>query len=320
MKNETFNTGRFKKCIILVYFGNTPNYFQIFLRSCLLNSDFDFHFFGDVFSDKQDNNLFFHRFSFPAFKQRLRDLLGFEPSLETPYKICDFRPLFGLIFGEYISAYDFWAFCDCDLVFGRLSHFLSDDLFTKYEKILTRGHLSFFKNNDEMNYLWKHQVSINEPYYYELVFRDSKNHSFDEWNGIKKILIKAKIPFFDEMVFDDIRVKYGRFLPTSLQKNEIYKDFFYVFSQEGLFRCHFENRCLVKEETLYIHLQKRPMHIDSAAITASTVFIYPNRFRAIPHNSFGKNRRLMIYKKDIIHFKLITLKRRFGHLFKKVFR
>ena len=35
------------------------------------------------------------------------------------YKLCDLKPLYGVLFAEELKGYDYWAFGDCDVLYGR---------------------------------------------------------------------------------------------------------------------------------------------------------------------------------------------------------
>lgn len=39
--------------------------------------------------------------------------------LESGYKLCDLKPLYGVLFAEELKGYDYWAFGDCDVLYGR---------------------------------------------------------------------------------------------------------------------------------------------------------------------------------------------------------
>ena len=47
--------------------------------------------------------------------------------------------------------YDFWGYCDIDLIFGNIRKFITDDILDKYDKILSRGHFTLFRNKDSIN-------------------------------------------------------------------------------------------------------------------------------------------------------------------------
>ena len=38
--------------------------------------------------------------------------------LSTGHKLCDFKPMYGVLFAEELKGYDYWAFGDCDVMYG----------------------------------------------------------------------------------------------------------------------------------------------------------------------------------------------------------
>jgi hypothetical protein len=73
------------------------------------------------------------------------------PSCLTPYKLCDYKPAYGLIYAQELKGYDYWGDCDLDVIFGRLSHFLTPDIFGRYDRYFTQGHFCFYANKEEVN-------------------------------------------------------------------------------------------------------------------------------------------------------------------------
>ena len=48
------------------------------------------------------------------------DARGASPfRLPGGYKLCDLKPMYGVLFAEELKGYDYWAFGDCDLMYGR---------------------------------------------------------------------------------------------------------------------------------------------------------------------------------------------------------
>ena len=109
--------------IIGVYFGKLPNYFPLWLKSCEHNRTIDFLIFTDQEIQFYPNNVKVHKISLPEMKQLAIKALGLDVSLERPYKCCDFKPVYGLIFEDYLKHYDYWGHCDFDLIFGDLASF-----------------------------------------------------------------------------------------------------------------------------------------------------------------------------------------------------
>ena len=53
------------------------------------------------------------------FRKRAERALGVTVGLKDGYKLCDLKPMYGRIFAEELTGYDYWAFGDCDVIFGR---------------------------------------------------------------------------------------------------------------------------------------------------------------------------------------------------------
>jgi len=87
--------------VIIVYFGSIPAYFQHFINGCKFNDHIDWFFVTDIkdIPNISDN---IHRinFSIDAFNNLAGKKLGFSVQIKNPYKLCDFKPAYGLIFED----------------------------------------------------------------------------------------------------------------------------------------------------------------------------------------------------------------------------
>jgi len=87
---------------------------------------------------------------------RLNSVTDLDIRSISGHKLCDFRPFFGLAFADQVSEFEFWGFCDMDLMFGDLSSVLTareleaTDIFTAHDSQLA-GHFSFFRNTGAIN-------------------------------------------------------------------------------------------------------------------------------------------------------------------------
>ena len=79
-------------------------------------------------------------------KQRVDKVVGFDAKLTTPYKLCDIKVMYGEVFSDYVKGYDFWGYCDIDLIFGDIRKFLTDKVLASAEKCYVLGHFSIYKN------------------------------------------------------------------------------------------------------------------------------------------------------------------------------
>lgn len=107
-------------CLVVLYFGKLPNYFELWLESCKYNETINFLLFTDDKTeyDYPDNVTVIYT-SFENIKSQIQSKFDFKISLERPYKLCDYRPAYGYIFNEYLKEYDFWGHCDLDVIFRK---------------------------------------------------------------------------------------------------------------------------------------------------------------------------------------------------------
>lgn len=201
-------------------------------------------------------------------------------SLEYPYRCCDLKPLYGIIFQEYIKQYEYWGHCDFDMIFGDIYSFMEEHNYRKFDKFLNLGHLSFYKNTDEVNNYYKLNGS---QYSYIDVLTRNKNFAFDENFGINSILLKHGLPFFIERIFFDISDIYHRFRLSefcSLTSKDVnYNQQIFCWKDGKVFRYYVEKGQLKKEERMYIHFKKRPdFHVEFDVRNTNSYFICPLGF------------------------------------------
>jgi len=141
------------------YFGRWPCWFPAFATSCAYNPDFEWWLITDLEPQPAPKNVKFIPMSFEQFLQRARDIL--KCSIQKgPYSICDLRPAFGVIFSDLLEGVRFWGHADIDVVWGRLSIFLSEDQLNKYDIISSRrsavaGHCTIYRNCSIVNTLFE---------------------------------------------------------------------------------------------------------------------------------------------------------------------
>lgn len=144
-----------KIALFIPYFGKWPPWIDLFFDSCISNCDVDFFLFTDcLVPNFKAPNLHFFSISFSDYCSLASEKLGIEFKPETPYKLCDLKPFYGLIHRDKIEDFDFWGFGDLDLVFGDIRSFYTDELLAKYDVLSTHlervsGHFALFRNNDK---------------------------------------------------------------------------------------------------------------------------------------------------------------------------
>lgn len=198
-----------KIVFIIIYLGEFPWYFPYFLKSCAFNPDIDFKIFSDnnIPPSVKPSNVELINYSLDQFNKDATIALSIDIKLREAYKLCDFKPAYGYIFAEYIKEYDFWGYCDIDLIFGNVRRFMDDELLSKYDVISARhdyltGCFALYRNKRNINTLfkqskdWKKVFSDNANFFF-----DETNFAFEEFgNGVHYSLIKTEIESMTHVV------------------------------------------------------------------------------------------------------------------------
>lgn len=164
--------------VVLLYFGKLKPSFKLFYESCRRNAGIDWLIFTDNEEpNDRAQNVRWINFSLDEFNRLATEKIGIEIKITNPYKLCDYKPTYGLVFDEYIKGYKYWAFGDIDLIYGDVLSYLEKIKYYKYDKINFAGHFCLMKNVREMNYLFLTCVKGTADF---TEIANSGNVAFDE--------------------------------------------------------------------------------------------------------------------------------------------
>jgi hypothetical protein len=170
-----------KLALVVCYFGPAPWYLDLFLKSCAFNPDVDFIIAGDVPHAvvTWPDNVRQIPMNIGEFQRRASDRLGLAVNVSHPYKLCDLKPAYGVIFSDYLAPYDFWGHCDPDVIFGEIRGFITPELLETYDVICVReeyvtGFFTLFRNTGYVNRLYEQSRD------YRTVFSREEHFCFDE--------------------------------------------------------------------------------------------------------------------------------------------
>ena len=85
------------------------------------------------------------------------------------------------MFDKFTKGYDFWGYCDLDVIFGNLRDFFTDEKLEKFDKIYDAGHLSIYRNSNEVKKAFMGNETYKVPY--KDIFNHKYNCIFDEYYG-----------------------------------------------------------------------------------------------------------------------------------------
>lgn len=265
----------YKIAIISAYFGHLPNYIKYWMYSAEINSSIDFFIINDQKPIKHPQNVHFIRMSLDDFSTLASQKINLPIHLKDSYKCCDFKCAYGLIFEDYLKEYDFWGHCDLDLVWGDLRCFLNEKVLGKYEKIYSLGHLSLYRNTEQMKRAF--MLSGSEKGDYMEVFTDEKHYAFDELRGIYLILKKNNISQYDKYEFADISPVFRRMKIVSDYTcyDNNYNHQIFIYKAGRIERYYLKkNREIGKDEFAYLHFQKRKYADNQLIAEPSQTYVF----------------------------------------------
>lgn len=169
--------------LISCFIGKLPWYFEYFLHSCKYNPDVDFYVVTDdiTYSGSVPGNVHLVFRTLQDISTVASEKIGFKVNIPYGYKLCDFKPAYGIIFDDIISGYDFWGHSDIDIIFGDIREFITDELLNEYDLISVRpdwltGCFLLYRNTNKINTIFQFSKD------YRKVFTNDKHYCFDETN------------------------------------------------------------------------------------------------------------------------------------------
>jgi hypothetical protein len=259
------------------FVGPLPPYFPLTLKSMAANPEVSWTLFTDQATPATPPNVLVERYSFEEFRLLIERAFDFPMVIPRPYKVADVRPAFGHLFADRIRDADFWGYFDLDVIFGRISHFFTDEVAANFDKLLQRGAFCAFRNTPEVRE-WFLQEGHGQT------FREAMTNPaiqyWDEWTGINRIVdgLGAKTWMGE---WND-----GKSVTFDIAANHYWPRANYAETKRPVF--YYENDRLFEEsvadqrrEGLYMHLQKRPMRtLSPALLEENRVYIRGDRFSA----------------------------------------
>ncbi|WP_411846128.1 DUF6625 family protein [Roseibacillus persicicus] len=246
-----------KVWIVICYFGDVPDSLSLWLESCGRNSDYEWLLVNDfgITNSNFPANVRSVQSSLEEVKELFSSYLALDVlSLENAYKLNDFKPLYWVFLEELEIDYDFWGYCDLDLMFGRIGNFIDDSLYEEYDRILGQGHLSLYRRCPTCLSLtaFPHpDLEVNN------VFGNCDFFGFDEHFGVNIICKIHKLKFYENEGFlIDVIPRLDPPRMTSAIGNKRAQKFIYYRGRVMQVYRSWNGRYRVKE-FCYMHLQKR---------------------------------------------------------------
>lgn len=249
---------RYRIAVIMTWFGKLPDYFPFWLKSAEANDTIDFICICDQEISSDATNIKVICTTMQDEVANYERVLNRRVVMRTPYKFCDCRAFFGILYADLLKGYDFWGYCDIDLVFGDIRKFVTDDVLKSHDRIYQYGHLCLYRNDERTLHLYQLRGGI---YSLDEIFTSSAKMTYEEFFGMNRICRMNRIRWYTERDFADFCCWYPKRLEISfdsiLHGNQAF------FWEDGhAYRAYEEKGKIHKEEFVYMHFQKRKLTVD----------------------------------------------------------
>ncbi len=237
--------------------------------SCNRNQEIDFLIFTDQDLPNGvcvNQNIKWNKLSFDGLKELINSKLSINVNLKRPYKLCDLKPFYGLIFDEYILEYKYWGYGDWDVIYGRITSFLQKIAWEKYDKINWMSHLTLIKNNKQ----WIDTPLLRVPgtHSAEEVLSTEFNLGYDERDFNIKCLFNG-MKIYNGQWAADIDIFYGRMRCVDLKTYHLlldtkkinyaphnYRKQIFILMDGRVCRFYIRGLKVYHDEFAYIHFRK----------------------------------------------------------------
>lgn len=263
-----------KFAALCAYFGKWPETFPAWLESCRANDDIHFFIVSDIATEglSLPENVRVVRMSFAELQTRaiqklipyLRDVSEEQMrlALSRVYKLCDYKPTYGIVFDDLFKGYEYWGFCDLDTIWGRISDFIPQRNTGAWKKIFPCGHLTFLANTVEMREVIFRARDFDDLKSPEYVYTHAEACYYDEWKGLDCVVRRlfGKDYYDSPAAIDD--VAWWRLGFSGIQQPDAGCRFFDVWNGGRLWRVSRSGWTLLRKERAYIHFQKRKLRLQ----------------------------------------------------------
>lgn len=275
-----------KIALIQVWLGSFPTYFDTHIKTCKnQNPNINFFIFTDQFLNISYANIKTCYINEQILKNKVKDKtsISIAADISCGRKICDYKPLYGHIFEEYLSDYDYIGFYDIDCIFGDMYDLLSPYL---NEEVISIGDDTYFQGVRGPFTIWKNISYYNEFYKkipnYETLLKDPEYKGIDE-HEFNVVLSKesVRITSFSELC--NTR-KNGKYIGEAVLKDkklyiedrESLLSHFYYKKDWGIQDNLFYNKKLLLEDFYWVvYFDKKYEHVAKQMLR--TISMFSNR-------------------------------------------
>src|SRR5687768_12100085 len=124
--------------IVVTFFGPAPVWLPAFLLSCRRNPDVRWLVYADCdVTFPVPENVTITYTTLDEFNRRASAALATRIQIERASlrKICDLKPVYGLMFADDLRGFDWWGCSDLDIVWGSIRSFVTDEVLQRHDVV-----------------------------------------------------------------------------------------------------------------------------------------------------------------------------------------
>ncbi|MBS1660957.1 MAG: hypothetical protein JST68_07885, partial [Bacteroidetes bacterium] len=123
-----------------------------------------------------------------------------------------------------------------------------------YKKIFSRGHLTLYRNEPEVNAAHRSSAQLD----YRKIYMTQQCVGYDEWHGIHKVFEELHLSQYNKEVMADIKVYSARIRSNNLPN---YTQQLFVWEDGIVNQYYLQDGQLQTKELAYMHFQKRRISV-----------------------------------------------------------
>lgn len=265
--------------ILFPYFGKFPSQFKFWWASALNNPDVSFIIVTDNHSVHSEANIQVVYMDFEDCKNRVQRCFDFPVAMPSPYKLCDLKPAYRLIFSDLLSDSDFWGWGDMDLIYGDIRSLVTEEVLAQYDMISGWGHLTLLRNDDYWNKFFMLQVDGFKDY--RQIYQNPGNFGFDEYwhqGTADKAMHLHPDKVWNSMLFDDLRTPETHLNFKSGMRRMYENDhLIFEYKDKQMYRVYLVGENICKEPIMYMHFKRRLSILRPYTDNTEHYLIVPNK-------------------------------------------
>jgi hypothetical protein len=255
-----------KIVLVSVWFGKEPACFSVWLKTAAFNSEVDFIVICDFQpAFPPPSNVRIVRETRAEYSTRVSNAFGVSFSLGNAYKLCDQKLFIYSLYSDLLSGYEWFGYCDLDIVWGDLSLDLTPSALKNLDKIGLNAHCSLWRVSRFEGFL-RNPKGLADT---QKLLDSTRNYALDEHSGLSGLFADCpKVQLFRHDL--NLHPCQGKLVPLDWYHRG--RDTIY-WEQGRLLWREYTSLGYYETEHSYLHMQKNGFTLEVPTVQAAELFV-----------------------------------------------